>query len=271
MPTLDTFSSDKPIKLLAIGRSGSGKTGALSSLADAGYRLIIADFDNGLDALVNFAKPASLKNVHYQTFTDSIKGSGGMIVPKGACTAFPGFLRNLDKWRVKDPDGEGYTEDLGSIYDWGPNDIFVIDSFTHLGNAAMRLAVSLGGRSGKQPQIQDWGEAMRQSEEVLAMLYDDSIKCNVIVNTHITYVDEVEGISGYPSALGNKLPPKVGSYFNTTLLFRSKGSGANARREITTTPEGLIEAKFPGPNPPKDLPLSTGLATIFKQIRGVTP
>jgi hypothetical protein len=110
---------------------------------------------------------------------------------------------------------------------------------------------------------------MRQAEEVLAMLYDDSVRCNVIVNTHITYIDEQEGIStGYPMAIGAKLPPKVGSYFNTVLSFKRSGSGANTKRVISTGTEGLVEAKFPAPNPPRDLPIATGLATIFKLIRG---
>lgn len=257
MPTMDDYDADKPLKILMVGRSGSGKTGALASLAKD-YRLIIADFDNGLTSLRAFSEQADRKNIHYKTFTDTMKKVGNKIVPKGTPKAFVNFLAALD------PDWDG----LGSIYDWGQDTVFVLDTLTHCSNAAMRLEVGLAGFAGKAPQIQHWGEAMRQVEEVLAMLYDDAVKCHVIVNTHLTYVEQEDGTVGYPSAIGSKLPPKVGSYFNTTLLMRSRGSGQNAKKTISTMPEGLIEAKFPYPNPPRELPQATGLRDIFNIVKG---
>ena len=53
MPALGQHQSSDIVKMLFIGPSGAGKTGALASLASAGYNLRILDMDNGLDVLAN--------------------------------------------------------------------------------------------------------------------------------------------------------------------------------------------------------------------------
>ena len=53
MATLENYKADKPIKMLVIGDTGTGKTGALASLANSGYKLHILDYDNCLDFLSN--------------------------------------------------------------------------------------------------------------------------------------------------------------------------------------------------------------------------
>ncbi len=52
LPLLTSSLPSKPIKLALLGNSGDGKTGALASLANAGYRLAVFDFDGGLDIFV---------------------------------------------------------------------------------------------------------------------------------------------------------------------------------------------------------------------------
>ena len=51
MAKLSAHKESKPFKGMIIGDSGSGKTGSLASLAAAGYKLVIMDFDSGLDIL----------------------------------------------------------------------------------------------------------------------------------------------------------------------------------------------------------------------------
>ncbi|KKK98315.1 hypothetical protein LCGC14_2644000, partial [marine sediment metagenome] len=79
MPQGTKHQSHNVTKLLNIGDSGAGKTSALACLADAGYRLIIADFDNGLDILIKIIKKKNakaLENLYYETFTDEMQMSG---------------------------------------------------------------------------------------------------------------------------------------------------------------------------------------------------
>ena len=105
-------------------------------------------------------------------------------------------------------------------------------------------------------------------EAVLAALYSTAIKCNVIVNSHITFVGEDAALRGYPNTLGQKLPPKVGRYFNTVLMVKTIGTGPGAKRLIHTQSEGLVELKTPAPGiMPRTLPLDTGLATFFSLVK----
>jgi septum formation inhibitor-activating ATPase MinD len=56
MPQATKHQSHRTTKMLNMGDAGSGKTGALASLAKAGQRLVILDFDNGLDILIGLLK-----------------------------------------------------------------------------------------------------------------------------------------------------------------------------------------------------------------------
>src|SRR6185312_12516236 len=74
MPTLADHPSSSVIKLLNIGESKTGKTGALASLVKAGYTLHILDYDNGLDILQTALRGdnAALARVHFATLRDTI-------------------------------------------------------------------------------------------------------------------------------------------------------------------------------------------------------
>ena len=54
MPPIGSHQSTNSTKLMLLGESGAGKSGALASLVTAGYKLRILDFDNGLDTLKNY-------------------------------------------------------------------------------------------------------------------------------------------------------------------------------------------------------------------------
>lgn len=267
MPSLDNLATSAPVKMLMIGDSGTGKTGALTSLVKAGYKLRIQDYDNGLDILVSQIKKLPngaelLKTVKYLPLQDKLKAMAGNVVPVGTPNAFQRGLEALNKWE----DGD---DKLGSVMDWGKDTILVIDSMTLMSNAALRRVLALGGHSGKNPEIQEWGEAMRQVEETLALLYSDYIKCHVIIISHITYIETEGGKNaGYPSTLGNKLPPKVGRYFNTVVQVKKSGTGTNVKRVILTQPTGTVEVKCPWVFDKSELPIETGLAELFAAATG---
>lgn len=267
--------------MLLIGDSGTGKTGALMSLARAGYNLRIIDLDNGMDILAALARnetPEVQSRIIYETVTEKMRSLNGKPSVDGIPKQFAIAVGLMDHWKVpeiKDKDTGAIIQagyDLGRTSTWGPNDVLVIDSLTMMSRAAMNHALALNNRLNQQAQQQDWGQAMGSIEDMLALLYSSSIRCNVIVISHITYVGGDEngvGGKGYPNTLGQKLPPKVGRYFNSILLAKVKGSGAGARRLLVTQPEGMIDVKNPSPlNMPRELDLNTGLAEFFKIVRG---
>lgn len=266
MPNLSEYQAIQPIKMLFVGDSGKGKTGALASLAEAGFNVRILDFDRGVGILASIlkSKPEALSKIIYETCTDQFQEIGGKIIPVGVPSAFTKGLRLLTHWKTKELD-------LGKITTWTRNEVLVLDSFTHMCNAAMVYVMALNNRSGDHPWQGDWGQAMDYMENVLKLLYSDAIKCHVIVNTHITFVGgtendkgQVTGAKPYPNALGQKLPPKVGQYFNTMLQADSVGLGNNAKRIIRTTPNGELGIKSEILGLPKELPLESGLAMFFK-------
>lgn len=268
MPTLNNHHSQASTKLLLIGESGAGKTGALLSLVEAGYNLRVLDHDNGLDVLVGLVKKKYpsvekqqqlLSKIAYETHTDKLKNIAGKIVPVGVPQAFLKSMQCLDNW-----------PDLGPVSSWGSDDILVIDSLTLLSQHIFNHVLFLNARIGQDKRIQDWGQAMDITENLLGLLYSTEIKCNVIITSHITYIERDDGVNkGYPSALGNKLPPKVGRYFNSLLLVKSRGTGLSTTRVIRTTPDGAIDLKTPVPGVlPDELPIATGLADFFRAVRG---
>src|SRR6185436_11498354 len=98
MPTLDQHQSNRSIKLLLLGDSGNGKTGALASLVAADYKLRIIDMDNGLDPLKTYAPQDKLKNVSFKTIRDKYKTTQMGPVVDGIPSAYVTALKALDDW-----------------------------------------------------------------------------------------------------------------------------------------------------------------------------
>jgi hypothetical protein len=271
MPNLTKHQSSQTTKVLVLGDSGGGKTGALASLAASGYNLRIIDVDNGLDVLTNLLSdpsseyykrdPKAASRVEYETLTDSMKSSGGTIRPAKA-TVWQRAVKLLEDW-----------PSLGSVTTWTPQDVLVIDSLTMLSTAALNFVLALNGRLGGHPQLQDWGAGQTLIESFVQALYDESVRCNVVMNCHIKYVGEENGPArGYPNTLGQALPPKIGRYFNSILLVRSVGQGTKLSRKVLTSPTGLIELKNTAPlKVQAEYDLAWGLADYFAAVRSEPP
>jgi hypothetical protein len=289
MPNILQHQASRSTKMLLIGNSGTGKTGALFSLAEAGYNIRLLDLDNGADILLNLAKqsvakgkPEPASRIIYETVTEKRKAVNGRPMIDGIPKQWTTAMNFLQHWKVADKidsaDASKVIEpgyDLGPTTTWGEKDVLVIDSLTMLSLAAMNHILAINNRLGQPPQQSDWGQAMELIEQMLGLLYSTAIKCNVIVIAHITYVEsEIPGgqTRGFPNTLGQKLPPKVAMYFNSTVLAATRGQGAGTKRLLITRPDGVIDVKNPAPlNMPGELPIETGLAEFFRVVRGAAP
>lgn len=271
MAKLSEHTSAESAHILAIGNNGSGKTGALVSLAKAGYNVRVLDYDRGTEILAQLLAndPAAMDRVDVETFVDKYAAQVGTGTLKAtqASNAFEMSMKCLANW-------PGH----GSPATWGPETVLVIDSLTFQGKAAMNHVFKIKNKltsldpKDVHPSQPDWGDAMGLQENLMAMLM--GLKCHVIVNAHVTFVTN-EGelqAQGFPSALGSKLPPKIGSYFNTQLFFTKAGVGSNKRRIISTKSTGLVETKTPAPGKVKDeYPIETGLAQYFADLGFIPP
>ena len=257
MPSPTTVSAPIPIKMLLIGDSGTGKTGALASLAPH-YRLIVLDYDGEFNSsfLINRLRalsPSSLKNIYFETLRDKLRAAGPKIVPDGIPTAFDRGLKLLTHWKTE-------SEDLGPSSSWKTDTIVVIDSFAFMCKAAFRWAQHMNTNPDERST---YFLAQQRAEQAIHLLCSPSLACHVIVTSHITYLEMQNGLNkGFPSAIGKALSPELPKYFNTMLEAKLVGG----RRVISTKPSTLIGAKSAALNTPDEFPLETGLLSFFKLI-----
>ena len=269
MTSLARHQSNEYTKLLVLGDSGSGKSGALASLVKSGYHLRIVDMDNGLETLKQYILkecPEKIEGVEFRTLRDKRKASPSGPIIDGAPKAFVEAIRMLDRWRYVD---EGGNEiDLGVPAEWGPDVILVIDSLTFLSDAAYdwREPLTPKGKEGKYDQRAVYKDAQDAIESVLALVTSEAFRTNVIVTSHVKYVDNPDGTKkGYPTAVGSALSPQIPRYFNTVALFQTKAGG---KRTLHTAATAMIDLKNPKPFAiEKEYPIETGMADVFAALR----
>lgn len=265
MSSLANHQSTNTTKVLVIGDAKSGKTGALTSLVAAGYKLRILDFDNLLDPLRAFVErecPANLNNVEFRTLRDKRKAGPEGAMIDGNPKAFSAGLKMLDHWK--------YDEvDLGKPSKWGPDCILVLDSLSRFCDAAydFRFPLAVKGRGGEIDLRAVYGDAQDAVESTIANLTSSNFETNVIVIAHITYQETPDGIKGFPQGVGQKLSPKIPQYFSTVIRFFNK----NNKRTIKTTSTPMIDLANPRPfDMLPEYPIETGMADIFEVLRGST-
>jgi hypothetical protein len=249
MPNFVNHPATERATMLLLGDSGAGKTGSLASLANAGYKLRILDFDNGLDILRAYVDEDKLENISYQTCRDTLE----------TVNAFQTGLGLMSHWKTSE-------EDLGKVTDWGPDTFLIVDSLSLMSEAALRRVLKREGKKPTDnPSQPQWGDAMRDIENILLHLTGNTLKCNIICTAHITYIEEGGVVNRpYPSVIGNKLPPKISRYFNTVCRIDVK-PGKGGERVIRTVADHKMALKNTSPTTiPEEMPLD--LAQLFKLL-----
>jgi hypothetical protein len=120
--------------------------------------------------------------------------------------------------------------------------------------------MQLDGKGLQHPEIQHYGIAMENLEKFIGIITSDAIRCNVIVNTHMTVPEGTAKI--FPEALGAKLGPKLGRYFdNMITISRSAG-----RLQYRTKNDGAFNCKTSIPLA-DTYPIDTGMRDIFEALK----
>ena len=259
MGKLSDHQSQKIVKVLFLGGSGSGKTGSLVSLIKAGYKLRILDMDNNLSSLVAYARrdcPAEIAATEFETRRDKYRSTKGGPIVDGQPKAFVDALDLMTRW-----------SDGTSPGDWGADHVLVIDSLTLMGRAAFEWAKGMNPGS-KDPR--KWFYAAQQAiENMIAMLTSDGFQCNVIVTAHVRLQEVEDGsMKGFANAIGTALGPIIPGYFPTVLLMETTAARP-PKRTIHTVPTALIDLKNPAPFRVKaSYPIEGGLADLFNDLKG---
>jgi hypothetical protein len=252
-------NTPKPVRALYTGDSGSGKTGSLISLLEAGYTIRMLDLDNNADSLLQLCRhinPKLLEQLDIISVRDKFRASQmtGLEVA-GQPKAWVDALKFLNKW-----------DDGTSINDWDNKTIFVLDTLTSAGRAAFHWAQGMNP-SSKDPR--QWYAAGQDSlKTMLELLTSPDFNCHILVLSHIDLVERDDGTTkGYASSLGKALGPQIAKVFPTLIMAETKGSGGNVKRTIATRPTMLVDLKNPIAFKMEDrYPLETGMASIFAAL-----
>lgn len=263
MPKLDAHQSNEFTKCLLIGESKSGKTGSLTSLVKAGYRLFILDYDNGLDVLKQYVLkecPEKIGNVEFVTLQDKRKATQSGSIIDGTPRAFSDGIKLMDRWKYGDVDH-------GVPATWGPDCILVLDSLSRFSDAAYdwRFPLTAKGKGGQIDNRMTYFDAQQAVIEAIATLYGIHFACNVIVIAHIRYLDLPDGTKkGFPQSVGSAICSEIPQYFNTYVMYENIGG----KRTLRTTSTPLIDLANPAPfaMAPK-YPIETALADVFSVLR----
>ena len=289
MTNLAKIAKTMPVRAMLVGYPKAGKTGALVSLVNAGFKLRVLDFDGNLDPVLRFADQAMLKNVDAVTLKDSYEMKDKRTGIRGLPTARIRAARLLDHWKYVDDDGE--EVDLGHSKDWGPDIIVVLDSLSALGSCSLNLVLSRNSRNMDNKIWNDWDGSQYEQDRLIEELCNKNH--HTVIMAHLVMVgpkaiDPKETELNkklkertaalvptrlFPGALGKALSPTISRHTPTLVEVAVKENYAKSttRRVINTQPRPELDLGVPAPGVPAELPLESGLHTIFSKLGWASP
>lgn len=99
--------------------------------------------------------------------------------------------------------------------------ILVVDSYTDLATESLRNVLDGAGILGKQPQIQHWGAAFLQLENLMYVLR--TLPIVVILTSHIRRVETGDTTTYILETPGKNLPQKIPTFFDEVWCAKIRG------------------------------------------------
>lgn len=296
MASGNSLRAKNPYRGFHLGFPGSGKTGALVSLLNAGYKLRVLDFEGNFDPLINFADEKALGNLDVVTFQDRLYSDPNkkFIEPLGIPSAFVNALKMMKEWKYKDE--AGVEVDLGKSSEWGQDTIVVVDSLTSLGTTVLRRSMKMNGKDPSTMTSAVWGAAVSDLKNFIQMLKDESNKFHLIINCHKQMIgpkdmlvqgnddnakmvnetvvemnnDDLIPVRFYPVGITKPSSQTVHGELPIMLEFKKERRQGKDTRIIDTVGSSIVDVKIPVPGLKKEYPIETGLAEIFA-VMGYKP
>lgn len=244
-----------PPRILLCGEPATGKTGALAQLANAGYRIMIHDFDQNTRVIGSYLRD-NAADVFVSTYaTAKITGTnlfaGGGNASKQALTEMRRFCSMLEHWKITG------GEDLGPCTSWTSKDVIVIDSGTFLGE--LLLLAALEDPEAKRDGRSLYNVAGKYYGAILDHLTGNKMGASVIVLTHIMQTGDTDDqgkIIGkardIPVGVGVKFSKKMQTYFSDIWHLevdrtgnRTIKTGATDKASLRTSAPTIIKAAEP--------------------------
>ncbi len=283
------LKASTPARIMIVGYPGSGKTGALACLANAGYKLRVIDFDGNLEPLLLHLDKRALPLMDAIHFEDPLRSANKFIEVSGTPTAFNDALKALKHWITTDENGE--EVDLGRSCDWGPDTVVVVDSLTSMGTAAFNRTLKVCNRTPVNCTRQIWGSAMSDQDAAIRIMRGEGTRYHLVVLAHLKIIgpkdieqsdsDVTKQLKAqladivptrlFPSALGRQLSPEIGGRLPTLILAEAQTRANSTKRVLVTEPRPELDLKVPVKGIPKTLPIESGLLTIFEALGHKAP
>lgn len=280
----DKIASKQPVRMMIVGYPGTAKTGMIASLANAGYKIRMMDFDGNSQSLLAYTDKDKLSNIDIVYLEDKMRNGERFIETTGIPTAFRAGLDLMDEWKYKEPDGTLIS--LGRSRDWGCDTVLVLDSLTSMGLASFRRQQSLSNKTPLNTTEQVWGLAMAQQEAFIEKITSETNNFHVVVLSHLKIVGpkdlrkEDEDITKeikkemqelipnrlFPSALGRALPPVIGGHFPILIEATNEFKANSVNRVIRVVPRPELDLKLPSKISFDKASVSDGLIRIFKEL-----
>lgn len=285
-----------PYRGFHIGFPGSGKTGAIVSLLNAGYKVRVLDYTGNYQPLLAYADPRALANLDIVNLQDKIKDDGKYMRPEGVPKAFNDGLKFLTEWKYIDTD-TGEEINLGKSSEWGTDTIVVVDELTTLSKAAKNRAMVMSNKGPDTMTSAVWGTSVSDVINMIQVM--KSRKHHMIINCHKqmlgpkdmmmqgkkddevaeTLNDEViKAVENdmiptrfYPVGPTKPSSQTIHGELPIMLEFEKVTKMGKELRIIKTEGNSLIDTKIPGKGLKKEYPIETGLADIFTAMAYVAP
>ena len=290
-------ATGEPIRMFITGYPGSGKTGSIAGLLDAGFKVRVLDFEGNTTPITHFAEDRGLNNLDVQTLQDAMrKDDKNRIVPAGIPTAFNNALTLMTHWKGKEADGTEF--DLGiPAQDWGPDTVLVVDSLTALGEAALRRATTMRNETPSSREIKTWGIASDDQSSFLKMIGSKRNRFHVVVIAHLQMIgpddfiklndsksankaildDKMDAIANgmigtklFPVAVTKNLSQNIHKEYPILLKAERAFVAGQERRFLYTTSGLELDTKFPA-KAPNRVPVEDGLPKLFELLGAKAP
>lgn len=234
--TTPNFKPLPGVKVMLMGPSGTGKTHAIGTLADLGYKVFYFAYEQGTESLIGYFSdagkpvPANLHictvqapNASFMEMADAVKYANTLTYDslikqsdpnRSKYNQLENFLRSFNA--VKDDNGEVH----GSVESWDESYVLVIDGLTGLCSSAMQACV--GGKFARDQK--DWGMAQNMVENILRKITKDC-RCHFVLISHVERETDPNGggLKLMASALGRALAPKLPAMFSDVILTKRLG------------------------------------------------
>lgn len=222
-------------KVLLMGPPGSGKTWSIPTLMLNGIEVFaLITEPNGLPALLNACRAvnAPLDMLHYayvppmNASMDALKDVVTTIntmsysaiadmksgIAKNQSGGIMKVLKMMENFHC-----DRTNKDYGSIFSFGYNKAFILDSLSGLNMLAMQNTIGLKPTAHQG----EWGVAMNLEEMLVNKLTSD-LACYFVLVAHIDRAINEASLQTLitPAALGAKLGPKIGRFFSEVILCK---------------------------------------------------